>query len=170
MAKAPGVVLGAVMGALLGSVGAAMAPKGKKMLADVKGHQKEWAEKAKNISENVYNEMKNHWGHEESEVDLSKFVTGAVVGMLVGASSALLLTPKTGKQMRSKISEHYQTATDKAQDILEAINKSPKVKQVKKAIGDEIAHVKQSSLAVVKKTRPSAKAVKKTVKAHKKPN
>jgi len=134
MAKTPGVVLGAMMGALLGSVGAVMAPKRKELLAEFKNQQKGWAEKAKNISENVYDELKKHWGHEETEVDMGHFVKGAVMGMLVGASSALLLTPKTGKQVRNQLKNQYQHAVDSTQKVIKSINKKPKVKRAKAAV------------------------------------
>lgn len=128
MAKTPGVVLGAMMGALLGSMGAVMAPKRKKLLSELKNQQKGWAEKAKNISENVYEELKKHWGHADEDIEVGHFVKGALMGMLVGASSALLFTPKTGKQVRNQLSQQYQNALDKTQEIIHSINHHPKTR------------------------------------------
>jgi gas vesicle protein len=42
------------------------------------------------------------------------FLLGALAGALVGAGVALLLAPKTGAQIRSDISEGYNTAKDAA--------------------------------------------------------
>lgn len=156
MANTPGVVLGAVMGALLGSMGAVMAPKRKQLIAEIKDQNKGWAEKAKALGEDVYEEVKKHLGHDEHNVEVSQYMKGALVGMLVGASSALLLTPKTGKQVRAQIKQKYQQAVDKTGDIIETINdvKKQAPKTLKK-VTKKATSLKKKIVTATKRSRRS---------------
>lgn len=45
------------------------------------------------------------------------FAVGAVVGGLLGAVTALLLAPKTGKELRSDVAEQYGKISDKTVEI-----------------------------------------------------
>lgn len=45
------------------------------------------------------------------------FLLGAVVGGVIGAVSALLLAPKTGKELRTDLSDQYQNVSERTQKI-----------------------------------------------------
>ncbi|CAM3511705.1 YtxH domain-containing protein [Marinicrinis lubricantis] len=45
------------------------------------------------------------------------FLLGAVVGGIIGAAAALLLAPKTGKELRGDIAGQYQNVTEKTKEI-----------------------------------------------------
>ena len=45
------------------------------------------------------------------------FVLGALVGGIIGAAAALLLAPKSGRELRQDIGEGYQIAVDKTSEF-----------------------------------------------------
>lgn len=49
------------------------------------------------------------------------FLLGAVVGGLIGAAAALLLTPKTGREMREELGKRWDIAKEKGREWMEAI-------------------------------------------------
>lgn len=51
------------------------------------------------------------------KVNGKDFLLGAVVGGVVGAATALLLAPKSGKELRTDISDQYRTVSEKTQKI-----------------------------------------------------
>lgn len=55
------------------------------------------------------------------------FLLGAIVGGVIGAVTALLLAPKTGKELRSDISEQYQNVSEKTQKIAADVSSKTKV-------------------------------------------
>lgn len=113
------VVAGALIGTLLGSVSAILIPRQRKIFAQL--NRPGWSQKAKDIGGRVYDEVR-HWSEHEKKVDASVFVKGALLGLLVGAGAALLLTPKTGKQLRNNLAQGYQDFADKTQDIMDYVN------------------------------------------------
>jgi gas vesicle protein len=52
-----------------------------------------------------------------NKVDGKDFIIGAVVGGLLGAMTALLLAPKSGRELRKDIAEGYETISDKTLQI-----------------------------------------------------
>ncbi|WP_281885949.1 YtxH domain-containing protein [Paenibacillus sp. YYML68] len=46
-----------------------------------------------------------------------KFVVGAVVGTLLGAVTALLLAPKSGRELRADLAEGYECVSEKTQQV-----------------------------------------------------
>lgn len=61
------------------------------------------------------------------------FFIGAVVGGVLGALTALVLAPKSGKELRSDISGQYDKISDKTVEI--AGNVSAKTQEIAKAVG-----------------------------------
>lgn len=57
---------------------------------------------------------------------------GAVVGGLLGAATALLFAPKSGRELRSNIAEQAQVVSDKTVQI--ASNVSQKTQEVAKTV------------------------------------
>ena len=57
---------------------------------------------------------------------------GAVVGGILGAATALLFAPKSGRELRSDISEQAQAASDKTVQIASTV--SQKTQEVAKTV------------------------------------
>ena len=56
------------------------------------------------------NESKNN---QNNQIDAKDFLIGALVGGIVGAATALLLAPKSGKELRSDINEQVSNLKEK---------------------------------------------------------
>jgi gas vesicle protein len=56
-----------------------------------------------------------------NNVDGKDFLMGAVVGGLFGAMAALLLAPKSGRELRQDISNQYETISEKTQQIASTV-------------------------------------------------
>jgi ABC-type enterobactin transport system permease subunit len=59
-----------------------------------------------------------------SDNHVTNLLISAAVGSVVGASAALLLTPKSGERLRKDITNTYQDLTDKTQDFAENIKET----------------------------------------------
>jgi gas vesicle protein len=57
-----------------------------------------------------------------NKVDGKDFIIGAVVGGLLGAMTALLLAPKSGRELRKDIAEGYETISDKTHEIVSTVS------------------------------------------------
>lgn len=49
-------------------------------------------------------------------------VFGTLIGSALGASTAMLLTPKTTRQIKNQLSSRYRTMANKAQAFLDFVN------------------------------------------------
>jgi len=58
---------------------------------------------------------------------------GAVVGSVLGAATALLLAPKSGRELRSDIAEQAHTISEKTQQAAAAV--SQKTQEIAKTVG-----------------------------------
>jgi gas vesicle protein len=56
-----------------------------------------------------------------NNVDGKDFLMGAVVGGLLGAMAALLLAPKSGRELREDISNQYESISEKTQQIASTV-------------------------------------------------
>jgi gas vesicle protein len=56
-----------------------------------------------------------------NNVDGKDFIMGAVVGGLLGAMAALLLAPKSGRELRQDISTQYDSISEKTQQIASTV-------------------------------------------------
>lgn len=112
-----GIFLGTIVGTLLGSLSAALLPK----YPVLSKQTKELAAKAKNFGDTFYSGLKN-WSEPKRETQTSTFVKGALSGLVLGASAAAILTPKTGRQLRTNLTRRYQDLADKTQEIIHFIN------------------------------------------------
>ncbi|MEK8126431.1 YtxH domain-containing protein [Paenibacillus filicis] len=61
-----------------------------------------------------------------SENKGKEFLVGAVVGSVLGAITALLLAPKSGRELRSDIAEGYQQASEKTQQVASEVTEKTK--------------------------------------------
>lgn len=112
------IVIGAALGTFIGSISALVIPQRQKILKTLKNQKKNWIEKAKDISENVLGEIP-YPIEQKKETQAPTFFKGALVGLLVGAGSTFLFTPKTGKQLRNAIAKKYSDVSEKTQDLME---------------------------------------------------
>lgn len=63
------------------------------------------------------------------------FIVGAVIGGIVGAVTALLFAPKSGKELRQDISEQAQQIGEKTKEI--ASDVSHKTQEIAKTVGTQ---------------------------------
>jgi gas vesicle protein len=59
-----------------------------------------------------------------NKMDGKDFIMGAVVGGLLGAMAALLLAPKSGRELRQDITEQYGTISEKTQQIASTVGET----------------------------------------------
>lgn len=111
---------GALIGTLLGALNSILKPKRKYMLSQMANQTKGWTDKVRNMSQNVLNEV-DHW-RTPPQGRGKFFASGTLFGMLVGVGAALLLTPRSGKQLRTELTKKYYTLADKTQEILNFMN------------------------------------------------
>ncbi len=87
-------------------------------------------------------------GKDESKTNSRDFLVGAFIGALAGAAAALLLTPKSGKDLRTTINgqtSNILEKTDKVKD--KALSKSSEIATVAKekasTVVSQVAHQSQ---------------------------
>jgi gas vesicle protein len=81
------------------------------------------------------------------------FLLGAVVGGVLGAVTALLLAPKSGRELRTDIADGYHTVSDKTQEIAGTV--SQKSQEIAGTVGQksqEIAGVVSERSQEIAKT------------------
>ena len=136
--NAKNVINGAILGSLLGTIGSIL-------VSNQKLNGKHWAEEIKNFGERVFN---NHDSECCDHQENSTFVKGTLLGLLIGAGSALLLTPKTGTELREELVQGYQDMADKTQEILKYVNQrniAPKRRYLKRALKRNYATAKEKT-------------------------
>ncbi|WJH34597.1 YtxH domain-containing protein [Paenibacillus aurantius] len=52
------------------------------------------------------------------------FAVGALVGGVLGAVTALLFAPKSGKELRADLADQYQNVSDKTQELARSVGTS----------------------------------------------
>lgn len=120
MAHSKKIVSGTALGTLLGSIASMMYPKRRAFLehlmerADDINHL---AEKAKEFGEAFLGKGKLfHFGNgAESKAN---YIKGGVIGFIVGATAALLIAPKSGKNFRGQIARAYNDISEKSEEFV----------------------------------------------------
>ena len=70
---------------------------------------------------------------DKSAIDSKDFMIGALIGRMLGAAAALLLAPKSGRELRSDINEGAKYITDKTEKIRQtAVEKGSEFAEVAK--------------------------------------
>jgi gas vesicle protein len=82
------------------------------------------------------------------------FFIGAVIGGVLGAVTALLLAPKSGKELRADLSEQVQTVSQKTQEL--ASNVSVKTQEIASNVSSKTQEIAGN---VSNKTQELAKQV-----------
>lgn len=128
MARMKGMLFGALAGSLAASILAFLEPK---EVRRINSQTQDWAEKARNLRENLLDDFQNLTVSRKNR-QRNTFLRGALLGLFVGACSAALLTPKSGKQMRKDLGHQYKGLADKTHDIIETIDLNGYYKPLKK--------------------------------------
>jgi gas vesicle protein len=85
----------------------------------------------------------------ENNMNGKDFLLGAVVGAALGAITALLLAPKSGRELRGDIAQQYHNVTEKTQEFAGVVkNKSlelaEKAKEVASSVTNDIKQWRES--------------------------
>ncbi|QGQ97482.1 YtxH domain-containing protein [Paenibacillus psychroresistens] len=96
-----------------------------------------------------------------NNVDGKDFIIGAVVGGLLGAMAALLLAPKSGRELRQDLTEQYGTISEKTQQIASTV--SEKTQQIASTVGEKTASIAKSATTHTNEWVDKAKDVAGTV-------
>jgi gas vesicle protein len=64
---------------------------------------------------------------------------GTLIGFSVGAAAALLLAPKSGKELRGEIADQYRNTSDKTQDLARRVgDKTAELAEIVKDTGGQL--------------------------------
>lgn len=155
-----GIVMGALLGTMLGSA-AFLFPKRQMLISKMRIKSKELAEKTKEIGDTFYDGFKNLGKNSKKGIASEDIVKGTLLGFLLGAGSALLLTPRTGKQLRKDLSETYQEMAERTRGVMKYINNHPELK--KKIL--TISALKRKSVSKPRSRKKPRAAARKRVRA-----
>ncbi len=150
--SAKGIIISAMIGTIISSLSLILIPKRKKILAALKNRKTAWIEKAKNVSESVLNEF-HPLTEKRGSRNMPRFIQGAFLGLILGAGSALLLTPKTGKQLRNNLTKKYLNLSEKTQDMIGIINNGIKIEPKKSPPQKKILLAKRTKSNEVERPR-----------------
>lgn len=86
---------------------------------------------------------------EGSNMNGKDFVIGALLGGIIGACAALLLAPKSGRELRGDLNEGYHTVAKKTQDIAKNVGEQTgsivsKVKEVASTVKEDLSKLRTS--------------------------
>lgn len=119
MGNSKGVLVGAAMGTLLGSLAIALYPNRKEILETLQEQAGTWAERAKHVADYMTKEKQTSLFSADEKNGY--FLKGSLLGLFVGAGTALLLAPKSGKLLRNQIIKTYGDLSTTTQDVMNAL-------------------------------------------------
>lgn len=120
MSKIQGIMLGAAAGTLLASTLALLGAR-PDLVKKLSNQAHDLADRARLAKETIFDEMHSMTESKKTH-HRQAFLRGAILGLLVGAGSAALLSPKSGKQLRKDLTQKYQGMADKTYDVMDYIN------------------------------------------------
>lgn len=109
------LIAGAALGTFLGSLAAILYPKRNRIINTLKGQPVDFGEKARQYAEVLLNKGKFPLRQESRR---ESYLRGGILGLFLGAGTALLLAPKSGKQLRSQVSRTYNDISDKTEHVI----------------------------------------------------
>jgi gas vesicle protein len=119
MASSKKIISGAALGTLLGSLAAVMYPKRREIIEHIMDHAEDIGDiagKAREYGEAILSKTQlfnsgrtNHAGH---------YLKGGLVGFLIGAGTALLIAPKSGKNLRGQLARAYNDLSERSEEFV----------------------------------------------------
>ncbi|WP_078597153.1 YtxH domain-containing protein [Evansella clarkii] len=90
-------------------------------------------------------------GKNGNSMDTKDFLIGAIIGGVIGATSAMLLAPKSGRELRENINEKALTAKGKTVEFKNtAVEKSNEYTQLAKDKSSELSRAAKEQFSRVK--------------------
>lgn len=85
---------------------------------------------------------------DQNNMNAKDFLVGTLIGGLVGAAAALLLSPKSGKELRGDLTGGYQTASQKTQEMAKTVSEQTesvltRIKETVDTVRDDIQEWKE---------------------------
>jgi gas vesicle protein len=121
-------LLGAIIGGILGSAtGLLFAPKRGE---DLRHEIADRYHQLNNMTRSFTNKAKHiaHIGYENRSEPMSKnFILGTIAGSLVGATTAFLLAPKAGAQLRRELSNKYAELAEQTHHLADKVGKKTRL-------------------------------------------
>jgi gas vesicle protein len=143
MATLKGMAAGAAIGTFLGSLAVIFYPKRREIIKAVMDQTEDLRETAKNYAHTLLNNRKG-FGYRKMQNNTSQ-IAGGLLGLAVGVGTAMLLTPKTGRQLRSQISKAYNQAFGKTQEVVRIFKNNSHPFQIKNAHRKKVAVAKKKT-------------------------
>jgi gas vesicle protein len=109
------LITAAALGTIIGSLSATIYPQRKKILHSLI----EQAEQARECADILMS--KGEKLIPRKTVYRNNYLPGGVAGVIIGAGLALLLAPKSGKQLRTQVSKAYSDLSNKTHEAMDLI-------------------------------------------------
>lgn len=105
-----GIATGAALGTILGSIAVILYPKRQAILEAVLEQTEDLPEKARDYVDYLLNTRREN-------AYLNGYWVSGLAGLFLGASVALAVAPKSGRQFRTQLAKAYNDIFGKTQDI-----------------------------------------------------
>jgi gas vesicle protein len=146
MSKIKSLVIGAAVGTFLASTIALLGSK-----STIAGKISYEAKDPSGFLSNLKNNFDALRGLENRRSKAQKhFSIGALSGLILGIGTALLLAPKTGRQLRKDLKEGYHDVADKTNEVIHYISQNGE-HPVKK-VASFLNHKKKAAARTIKRS------------------
>lgn len=111
------IISGAAIGTLLGSLASFLYPRRREILEHILDN----AENLNSLKDKArgYGEFLLSGGRNTRRRDvLQSYIRGGLFGFAIGAATALLSTPKTGKNLRGQLAKAYRELSEKSEEVI----------------------------------------------------
>ncbi|MBD3110497.1 YtxH domain-containing protein [Bacillus sp. AGMB 02131] len=101
------------------------------------------------------NEKQEFVREEKNDINTKDFMIGALIGGMLGAAAALLLAPKSGKELRNDINDGAKYISDKTEKLRQtAIEKSTEIAEAAKSKTNTLSEkVSQQSATILENVK-----------------
>lgn len=117
------IIAGAGIGTVIGCLAAFLYPRRYEILEQIRENSATFnniKNKAREYGETLLDKGKR-FGLQRVEYR-NRYLTGGIFGLTVGAITALLLAPKTGKALRKQLSQAYRDLSEKSEEMVHKFN------------------------------------------------
>ena len=154
------IISGAALGTLLGSLAAILYPKRHEIVENLIDRTEDisnFAEKAREYGETFLNKGKQ-FNFRKIDNRYS-FLKGGLVGFLLGASSALLATTRSGQKLRGQFTRAYNNLSEKSEEFVHHFkNNSHHPFAMNRTMQSSIKRKKPAMKSQIRKTQPTKQA------------